>query len=139
MNPINIRFILPRLYESALAKEALFKIREKLPEHVFANLKALDLELIYLESYSEFQEVNVFPSVTIYHLPTGGVIREIKKFFKYGYGTRALRASGSFREISNLRGRFRRPSNIVDALEISFIILSRGLPFGLGYIYKILH
>lgn len=137
-DPIKRRFILPRLYERNLLSFSMNQIKTNIPTNIFLNLEALDLELIYLQSYRFHNEIGLFEGVYIYHLPTGGAINDLKKFFKYGYNTRILKQISPYKKLGNLGGRMRIPRNKKDICSSLFIIVYRGIPFTLGFIYKVM-
>ena len=135
-DPIKRRFILPRLYEKNLLSLSMNQIKKDIPTNIFFNLEALDLELIYLQAYRIHNEIGLFEGVYIYHLPTGGAIYEFKKFFKYGFNTRILKQISPYKKLGNLKGRMRIPRNKKDLYSSLFIVVYRGIPFTLGFIYK---
>lgn len=135
LGPENVRFILPRLYETSVLKRSLSNVRSKLPADVFLCINAMDLELIYFEAYSECKAVNVLRDCYLLHVNEGSSLSQIRKYLKYGSNTRLL-ANTAYRSLGNIGGRLRliRPSSLYEAVSILGLTVLRGVPFIVGYV-----
>ncbi len=131
LNPIKTRFILPRLYKRELILYSLDRIINNLPKDVFKNIKAMDLELIYLEAFTKKPHYRFYNSALIYHLPVS-LKSDIRKMYKYGQNTRLLTLT-KYAMLGNLGGRKRSGKIIMRHPEVALYLTVRGIPFVLGY------
>ncbi|MGC8558097.1 MAG: hypothetical protein ACP5NC_03780 [Nitrososphaeria archaeon] len=131
LNPMNTRFILPRLYKRKLILHSLDQIINNVPKDIFKKIKAMDLELIYYETFIKKPSYRFYDSVIIYHLPVN-LKSDVRKMYKYGQNTRFL-ASTKYKMLGNLRGRTRNWKVMMRHPEVSLYLAIRGIPFVLGY------
>lgn len=132
LDPLKVRFILPRYFESGLLKKALNTIKERIPFELFSRLNALDLELIYYETFHLKPLVSIVKNFHLKHIASGTMRTEMKKFYKYGYNTGLLRNS-PYKEFSNLGGRVRIPKKVSQAYYFGLLMAIRSVPFTMGY------
>lgn len=133
LNPIEIRYVLPRFYPARLLKDSLNAVLTKLGEELFTTINAMDLELIYYEAFQISKRVKFLAEPKIIHQSDEGIIDVFKKFYKYGRNTKKI--SGTvYHTISDLRGRRRKYLGTMEKLYGILFILLRGTPFVLGYL-----
>lgn len=132
IDPNSNMFLLPRMYRTCILKEALNNIKNNLSSELFKNIKAMDLELIYYESYKISNNIEILNDNYIIHT-TQDLIREIKKYYKYGKNTKVLKNT-VYSNLGKPNSRIRKPRSIIDFLVILCIYTIRGVPFLLGYL-----
>ena len=135
INPKDNTFLLPRIYKTCILKRALNNLKNNLPDKLFKNLKAMDLELIYYESYKISNNITRLNENYIIHA-SQDIIKEIKKFYKYGKNTRLLKST-IYANLGKVNSRIRKPKKITDFYLILVVYVIRGIPFLLGYILNI--
>ena len=132
IDPKNNMFLLPRIYKTCILQRALKNIKNSLPNTLFKNIKAMDLELIYYEAYEISNNIKRLNDNYIIHA-SQDIIKEIKKFYKYGKNTRLLKST-KYAHIGQVNSRIRKPNNIEDIFVLLLVYTIRGIPFLLGYI-----
>ena len=125
-------FLLPKIYKTCILKEALGNIKTNLPDEVFKNIKAMDLELIYYEGYKISKNIVNLNNNFIIHI-SQDIIKEIKKFYKYGKNTKLLKDT-VYSKLGKVNSRIRRPNTISDFFLMLIVYTIRGIPFLLGYL-----
>ena len=132
MEPKKNMFSLPRIYKTYILKEALNNIKNNLSSDLFNDIKAMDLELIYYESYKISNKIEKLNDNYIMHI-SQDPIKEIKKFYKYGKNTKLLKNT-VYSDLGKPDSRIRKPKIITDFFILLIIYAIRGIPFLLGYI-----
>ena len=133
LSPYINKTIIPRYYNSKVIKEAIEKIKNNLPPEIFKNAVALDLELIYLESYNISKDIGIIKTPEIFHYGDETFKDVFNKYYKYGYSQKMFKNT-CYSEFSNLSGRNRASSTLKDRILSIPIQIIRGIPFLLGYI-----
>lgn len=133
LNPLTVRYILPRWYEKTLLSDAFYDLRQNLNKEVFVSLQSMDLELIYYETYQRLHEVDVIANTKILHDPDSSLLSIARKYFNYGVGTKKLRGT-KYDLLGDLKGRSRRVNGNRSNIQSLVLESLRGGPFVFGYL-----
>lgn len=132
MDPIALKSVIPRAYDSGLLKKASQKIQSNIGSNITDQLNTLDLELLYFQAFQESRKVDYFPTPEIFHFAEGSFAELWGKYFKYGMGQRLLEHT-CYNLVSSMYGRTRKGLPISSRLLSLPALLLRSVPYILGY------
>lgn len=133
LDPIKNKSIIPRVYRKQIIVEAFGRISKNLPSEIITKIEGMDLELIYLESFSLSRNVGIIKAPSILHYGDTNFRSLFRKYYRYGRSQRILRNT-PYRDLASLSGRNRTTLPFGNRLQSVPIQLIRGIPFIFGYL-----
>ncbi len=132
LDPVKKRYVLPRVYRRDLLYHSIDSIESNLSPKVIDEMKALDLEILYLEASKTSRDFGWVQGGILYH-DVGDIYTEIKKMYKYGKSTKRLKNT-PYAAIGDAGGRMRSLDEIKTHPSVLLYLAVRAFPFFLGYL-----
>ncbi len=133
LSPLRNKTVIPRFYRGNILKAAVESITNNLPEDIIRKIVALDLELLYYESYNISKNIGIIPTPEIFHYGDDDIRSLYRKYFRYGYTQRMMRGT-YYANFAKPSGRLRSDSPLKYRVRSIPIVIARGIPFIMGYI-----
>ena len=133
LDPLNNKSVIPRVYKRNIIDESFNRIGKRLSSEIMMKIVGLDLELIYLESFNQSQDIGIIESPEIMHYGDANLRALYKKYYRYGRSQKKLRHT-AYSEFADLSGRSRTGLPLWGRLQSLPIQFIRGIPFVIGYL-----
>ena len=129
-------YLLPRYFRREVLSQSIISLYNKIPSSIIPKIVANDLEMIYIESFQQFNKVIKVEEPLILKYGEKSFCESFKKYYRYGKTSREL-SKTEYYKLLDYQHRTRPIPNLKSVLPLLLLYAIRGTAFFSGYYLNI--